>query len=934
MRKRQFHVLYREFLFRMVDVEALSSYAQGDSNKLLGRFASLLIFASLLFSIPSFLSGGSGAPSVNQLMLTWTMQHFLISTTMLAVGVFAVMSWDSTFPSRREVLVLAPLPVRGSTLFLAKVAAVGTALALTVGALHIFTGLCWPFAFAQSRAEGAPALTYLPALPPVKIADMDTVLDADLRNALRTGALSPATGSGVAIGVFDHGERRVFTYGTAKRDSVFEIGSVSKVFTGLLLAQMAQQEKASLWEPVRELLPSGTAHKPLGREILLLDLATHHSGLPRMPDNMAPADPANPLADYGPQELYQFLAKHGVGREPKPECVYSNLGYALLGQALAERARAPYPDLLQREITAPLGMKDTVVTLAPEQESRLLQGHNPAHRPVRAWDMDVFVGAGGIRSTADDMLTFLDAQLHPEKINPALSVALHDSHRLRGQMGRRMRTALAWVWDPEARIYWASGGTGGFSSYTYFDPRRDQAAIVLLNTSPGPVSFFELLGTHVRQRLSGEPAVSLDAVAVPGTGGGVGGILRSFAAFWITMLAAGAFIYCCVLSLQGITAQILPRRWFLRVSSFLQLATFCAFVCAYFLQHSPQYALVAGQEQPLLAWIPSYWFVGLFQQLNGSLHPALAPLAQRAWVGLALAVGVTALAYTLSYLRTVRQIVEEPDIVPGFRGGSRLPSFGDAPGTALVQFSIRSLLRSRQHRMMLAFYLGVGFALSILLLQMPLEQQIIADAAGPADEVSVALLAASVVMMAFTVIGMRVLFAMPLDLRSNWVFRVTPFRAGLECLTARRRAFLVLAVGPVCTIFAAVLFSLWPWRYAAGHVAVLGLIGLILVELCLHGSRKIPFTCSYLPGKSNISVIALVCTLLLFQGVTEGAVLERQTLQSVPGTAILLASLAAIWLAAQWRTGSLALAEGEDAQFEDTPGDEILTLNLSRNPAG
>jgi CubicO group peptidase (beta-lactamase class C family) len=933
MRRRQFHVLYREFLFRMVDVESLSTHAQGDSNKLLGRFASLLVFASLLFSLPAWFFAGSTAPTVNQLMMTWAMQHFLISTTMLAVGVFAVLSWDSTFPSRREVMVLGPLPVHGSTLFLAKVAAVATALALTVAALHVFTGLLWPIAFAQARAEGAPALTYLPALPSVKAADMDIVLNADLAASLRTGALAPATGSGAAIGILDHGARHVLTYGTAKRDSVFEIGSISKVFTGLLLAQMASQEKVSLWEPVRELLPPGTVNKPPLREINLLDLATHHAGLPRMPDNLDPADPANPLADYGPRELYEFVAKHGVGRDQKTEFLYTNLGYALLGQALAERANASYPDLLRSEIAAPLGMKDTVVALSPEQQSRLLQGHNPAHRPVRPWDTDVFAGAGGIRSTADDMLTFLDAQLHPEKASAVLAGALHDSHWLHSDIGRRMPMALAWAWDPEARIYWASGGTGGFSSYTYFDPKRDQAAIVLLNTSPGPTAFFELLGTHVRQRLAGQPAVSLDAVAVPGQGG-LAGIVRSFAAYWITMLTAGAFIYCCVLSLQGIAAQVLPRRWFLRVSSLLQLSTFCAFVCGYFLQHTPQYALVAGQDQPLLAWVPSYWFVGLFQQLNGTLHPALAPLAQRAWAGVAIAGGVTALAYTLSYLRTVRQVMETPDIVPGIRGGSRLPSFGDAQGTAVVQFSIRSLLRSRQHRMMLAFYLGVGFALSMLLLQMPVEQQVIAQAAETTNDVSLPLMAASVVMMGFTVIGMRVLFAMPLDLRSNWVFRVTPFRAGTECLKARRRAFLVLAVGPVWIIFTVVLFWLWPARYAAGHSAVLGLIGLILVEICLHGAHKIPFTCSYLPGKANFSVTVLLCSMVVYPAITEGALQEIRALETVTGTAILVAALAAIWLVTRWHSGSLALAEGDEAKFEETPADEVLSLNLSRNTAG
>src|SRR5207248_7245613 len=130
------------------------------------------------------------------------------------------------------------------------------------------------------------------------------------------GALAPAlaTGSplGLAIGVSKRGERRVFTYGTAKPDSVFEIGSITKTFTGLVLAQMVAQGKVRFDEPVRELLPPGTVAKPNGTEITLLDLATQHSGLPRMPDNFKPSDMTNPYADYHAANLYAYIGKHGV----------------------------------------------------------------------------------------------------------------------------------------------------------------------------------------------------------------------------------------------------------------------------------------------------------------------------------------------------------------------------------------------------------------------------------------------------------------------------------------------------------------------------------------------------------------------------------------------------------------------------------------------
>jgi len=170
MEKRQFRVLYREFLFRMVDLELLSAHAQGDISKLLGQFGALLVFVSVLLGIAGALSIGDGVPGIGELIGLWTTQHFLVATTMLVVGLFAVLSWDSTFPNRRDVLVLAPLPLRTRTLFLAKIAAVATALALTVAALHIVAGLVWPFAFARAGSEGAPALTFDAPMPPVTAA--------------------------------------------------------------------------------------------------------------------------------------------------------------------------------------------------------------------------------------------------------------------------------------------------------------------------------------------------------------------------------------------------------------------------------------------------------------------------------------------------------------------------------------------------------------------------------------------------------------------------------------------------------------------------------------------------------------------------------------------------------------------------------------------
>jgi CubicO group peptidase (beta-lactamase class C family) len=208
------------------------------------------------------------------------------------------------------------------------------------------------------------APTYVAALAPVAAADLQSVLDRDLAEALKSGELAPGTGAGVSIAVVERGVRRVFSYGAAKQDSIFEIGSITKTFTGLVLSQMVEQGKVKFDEPVRELLPPGTVVKPTRDEITLLDLATQHSGLPRIPDNFKPADPSNPYADYGAPNLYAFVAQHGVAKSADAGFLYSNLGFGLLGQALSVHSGLPYPTLLKEEVVDPLGLKDTTVSLS------------------------------------------------------------------------------------------------------------------------------------------------------------------------------------------------------------------------------------------------------------------------------------------------------------------------------------------------------------------------------------------------------------------------------------------------------------------------------------------------------------------------------------------------------------------------------------------
>jgi hypothetical protein len=570
-------------------------------------------------------------------------------------------------------------------------------------------------------------------------------------------------------------------------------------------------------------------------------------------------------------------------------------------------------------------MLDTAIDLSPEQVQRVI----PAYTVTGDYREPLAIGAlapsGGMYSTAGDLLTYLEHQLHDD------SAAVRLEQTLQNTLVPGIGIALAWAYKQDTGTYWHNGAISAYTSHALFNRREDYAVVVLVNQVISLVTFADQTAQHIEQRLTGQPAISLASVTVPKTAG-FGAVLRNFAAWWITMLLGGLFVYCCVLVLQGAAAQLLPRRFFLRVSSWLQLGAFCAIVCGYVLEP----LVPSGRSLPEaagsgpLAWSPSYWFLGLFQQLNGS--PALALLARRAWIALAAVLCATAIVYTLSYMRTLRRIAEEPDIAPGTRGGVRLPRFGGELTTGIVQFSIRALVRSRLHRLILAFYLGIGFAFVILLVKTPAAREQLNDGpvTGVWGQVNAPLLAASIAMMGFAIIGTRVTFSIPLDLRANWIFRVTGVHSPGECLRASRAALIVLSLAPVWLASSVLCFWFWPWPAAAGHVAILAGLGLLFAEICLRGFLKIPYTCSYLPGKSQVHLAVLGGFGLLWS-LALSVRYEHRVLEDAGRTAVVIVVLALVAATARWSTQAEADSSEEEVYFEDAGDPAVQVLGLSRD---
>ena len=310
--------------------------------------------------------------------------------------------------------------------------------------------------------------------------------DAIVREMVRS-ELAPNDSVGIVIGVLEaDGTRRVIAVGGTAYDgsTLFEIGSITKTFTGILLAEMAGRGEARLDEPVAKLL-ADTVKLPVRgeRQITLVDLATHSSGLPRMPNNFRTADPANPYADYTVDQLYAFLGSVELARDIGAEFEYSNLGVGLLGHALETRAGASYEALLTERVLRPLGMTSTVITLDEAHRERLAPGHDGGGRRVANWDIATLAGAGGLRSTADDMLSYLAANLDPPA--SALGAAIRQSHEPRFTIAEDVSAiGLNWiiVTRRSSTLVWHNGGTGGYGAFAGFDPERRIGIVVLTNS--------------------------------------------------------------------------------------------------------------------------------------------------------------------------------------------------------------------------------------------------------------------------------------------------------------------------------------------------------------------------------------------------------------------------------------------------------------------
>jgi D-alanyl-D-alanine-carboxypeptidase/D-alanyl-D-alanine-endopeptidase len=311
-------------------------------------------------------------------------------------------------------------------------------------------------------------------------------------------------GAEVLVVTPDGWSSRGFGWATASalptERTIYELGSISKVFTGTLLAEMSLRREVSLNEPAQNLIPGRGRMPPSGRPITLLDLATHMSGMPRLPPGMKAKNKLDPYADFTVDDLWASLEKTRLDREPGLKKEYSNFGVGLLGQLLVERADADsYEELLRERVLAPLGMSDTSIELRSDQEKRFAWGHDKDNRRTPPWNIVSLAGAGGLRSTARDMSRFMQAHLRNDS---PIAAAATEALAPRGIPGEgKWDQGLGWVVRRDRRMAWHNGGTGGFHTWMGLDLAHGLGVLVLCNTSTGEVDTW---GTKILVEMRGK----------------------------------------------------------------------------------------------------------------------------------------------------------------------------------------------------------------------------------------------------------------------------------------------------------------------------------------------------------------------------------------------------------------------------------------------
>lgn len=358
--------------------------------------------------------------------------------------------------------------------------------------------------------------------------------DTEIRQILADRITRDQANVGIAVAVIEDGVPRFVSHGTLARGdttpvdehTLFEAGSISKVMTNLLLAQLVVDGRIDLDAPLTDYLPAGTVLPERdSKAITAFDLATHTAGFSGLPEELMAKGAANPYSGYGGDELMAWIAEYELPRAIGERFEYSNVGIALLAQAIEHVSGKPYAALLQEQVLDPLGMSQTHLALSPEPLAGLATGHDAAGEPVSHWDFDAFAPAGALVTSTADLAKFIAAASGAKQtpLAPAFDIML-DHTRPAGGDGEVI--GLGWFnyTEGDHDIVWHNGITGGFRGFAGYDRRTGNGVVVLSNmvTEAG----IEDIGMHLldptlplRQQPKPREVAEIDPAILPAYAG-------------------------------------------------------------------------------------------------------------------------------------------------------------------------------------------------------------------------------------------------------------------------------------------------------------------------------------------------------------------------------------------------------------------------------
>ncbi len=373
----------------------------------------------------------------------------------------------------------------------------------------------------------------------------------------------------------------------------------------------------------------------------------------------------------------------------------------------------------------------------------------------------------------------------------------------------------------------------------------------------------------------------------------------------VAACGASAFAFFSLMGLQGLLVSVLSFRLYKWVSAWIQLGSLFVVLAVFFL--TPDVAHPATLSDPanrlLIHLLPPFWFLGLYEKVQGADLPVVNELARIAVAGLAVSVLFALGAYALGYRRYVRKTIEEADaLARGTRAPGLLSRLADAVlvrqpiERAVFHFAARTMARSRKHRLLLAIYLAVGLAYTLNSVRWLLEGR-----TARLYKLDSTISSIPMILAFFMLLGMRILFTIPIELRANWIFRLTENGRRFAYLSGVRKFMTVVGIAPLALGTFPVYGLLWGWWYAARHLLLVTLILLLVLEFLMREFPKIPFTCSFLPGKANLKATISVYVILFALFAYLVSTIELNLLRSQTGYWKGAGILAAVLIYRMWR---------------------------------